>query len=259
MTEKNNKNSISLTPMMKQYFEIKDCYKDCILFFRMGDFYEMFYDDAVIASSALGIFLTKKTTLVEEIPMCGIPFHSYETYLNRLIKLGYKVAICEQTETPAVAKQRGYKAIVNREVVRIVTQGTLIEESLLESNNYNYLVAIYFMNNLFYVSWLDVSTNDFYIQNVEIIDLNNVLYTINPKEIIVLQDFNINLLSSEFHHIITFIDKIYHNSNVNFSLKSYEDFFYTHYKDMEKGKQVTLGKILNKDESIQIYNDSIIK
>ncbi len=231
MTKLPDKNSKELTPMMKQYFEIKDCHKDCILFFRMGDFYEMFYDDAVIVSSALGIFLTKKTTLAEEIPMCGIPFHSYETYLNRLIKLGYKVAICEQTETPQSAKQRGYKAIVNREVVRIVTQGTLIEESLLESNNYNYLVAIYYINNVFYVSWLDVSTNDFYIQNVEMIDLNNVLYTISPKEIIVLQDFNINLLSTEFHNIVTFIDKIYKNSNLNFSLSLYEDFFYTHYKE----------------------------
>ena len=129
-----------LTPMMEQYWNLKDQYEDCLLFYRMGDFYELFADDAVTAADILDITLTARGAKKGDgIPMCGVPFHSCEGYLAKLIKAGYKVAICEQTETPEEAKARGgYKALVNRDVVRVVTQGTLTEDNLLDKNTNNY-------------------------------------------------------------------------------------------------------------------------
>ena len=124
--------SPSITPMMAQYLNIKEQHKDYLLFYRMGDFYELFFEDAVTASQALNIVLTKRgKTESGDIPMCGIPFHAYESYLAKLIKQGYKVAICEQTEDPKEAKKRGAKSVVNREIVRLVTAGTLTEDNLL--------------------------------------------------------------------------------------------------------------------------------
>ena len=123
-----------LTPMMAQYLEIKSAHKDYLLFYRMGDFYELFFDDAVIASKALDIALTKRGKLDnQDVPMCGVPFHAYESYLAKLIRQGFKVAICEQTEDPREAKKRGSKSCVRREVIRLVTPGTLTEENLLDS------------------------------------------------------------------------------------------------------------------------------
>ncbi len=114
------------TPMMVQYLAIKRAHPDCLLFYRMGDFYELFFDDAVAASRALDITLTKRGKhLGADIPMCGVPVHSHQTYLIRLIRHGFKVAVCEQVEDPAQAKKRGNKAVVRREVVRVVTRGTL--------------------------------------------------------------------------------------------------------------------------------------
>ena len=129
------------TPMMAQYHMLKERHPGCLLFYRMGDFYELFFDDAIIAAEILDITLTKRGKNQEnEIPMAGVPFHSYEPYLAKLIRAGHKVAICEQTETPDEAKERvkkegkpASKALVNREVVRIVTQGTLMEDHLLEA------------------------------------------------------------------------------------------------------------------------------
>ena len=128
-----------LTPMMAQYLEIKSAHKDYLLFYRMGDFYELFFDDAVIASKALDIALTKRGKLDnQDVPMCGVPFHAYESYLAKLIRQGFKVAICEQTEDPKEAKKRGSKSCVRREVIRLVTPGTLTEENLLDSRKNNY-------------------------------------------------------------------------------------------------------------------------
>ncbi|MDX1359706.1 MAG: DNA mismatch repair protein MutS, partial [Clostridia bacterium] len=127
------------TPMMKQYFEIKDKYRDCILFYRLGDFYEMFFDDALEASKALGITLTGRNCgMKERAPMCGVPHHSSETYIKKLIEKGYKVAICEQVEDPKAAK-----GIVRRDVVRVITPGTITEESMLNEKRNNYLMAVY--------------------------------------------------------------------------------------------------------------------
>src|SRR5262244_3206683 len=132
------------TPMMAQYLEIKAANPDCLLFYRMGDFYELFFADAEIASRALGIVLTKRGKhLGADIPMCGVPIERADEYLNRLIKQGFRVAVCEQLEDPAEARKRGSKAVVRRDVVRLVTPGTLTEDSLLDAKSHNYLTAIF--------------------------------------------------------------------------------------------------------------------
>src|SRR5688500_8265582 len=122
-----------LTPMMAQYLEIKAANPDCLLFYRMGDFYEMFFEDAVTASRALGIALTRRGKhLGDDIPMCGVPVHAADDYLQKLIRLGHRVAVCEQTEDPEDTRRRGPKAVVRREVTRLVTPGTITEDALLD-------------------------------------------------------------------------------------------------------------------------------
>ena len=133
----------AVTPMMAQFLEIKEAHKDALLFYRMGDFYEMFFDDAVAAAEALDIALTKRGKhLGEDIPMCGVPYHAAEGYLLTLVRKGFRVAICEQLENPAEAKKRGSKSVVKRDVVRLVTPGTLTEDSLLEPRRNNHLCAM---------------------------------------------------------------------------------------------------------------------
>jgi DNA mismatch repair protein MutS len=132
-----------VTPMMAQYLEIKEAHPGSLLFYRMGDFYELFFDDAVAASEALDIALTKRGKHAgEDIPMCGVPVHAAEGYLLTLIRKGFRVAVCEQMEDPAEAKKRGSKSVVKRGVVRLVTPGTLTEDSLLEARRHNYLCAL---------------------------------------------------------------------------------------------------------------------
>src|SRR5258707_3884881 len=132
------------TPMMAQYLALKAAHADYLLFYRMGDFYELFFADAAKASEALDIALTKRGKhLGEDIPMCGVPVHAADEYLQRLIAQGHRVAVCEQTEDPAEARNRGPKAVVRRDVVRLVTPGTLTEESLLDARAHNFLTAIF--------------------------------------------------------------------------------------------------------------------
>src|SRR6188508_2983233 len=132
-----------VTPMMEQYQDIKAANPDCLLFYRMGDFYELFFEDAEIASRALGIVLTKRGKhLGQDIPMCGVPIDRADDYLQRLIGLGHRVAVCEQTEDPAEAKKRGAKSVVRRAVVRLVTPGTITEERLLDPGRANLFVAL---------------------------------------------------------------------------------------------------------------------
>src|ERR1700722_10712672 len=172
----------TLTPMMTQYHAVKGQYPDCLLFYRMGDFYELFFDDAIKAAAALDITLTKRG----ETPMCGVPWHSHEAYLARLIKLGHKVALCEQVETPEEAKKRGgYKALVQRDVIRVVTQGTLTEDTLLEKNANNYLTALAEVGGAMGIAWLDLSTGDFTLQPLFAKDLGATLERVNPGEILV--------------------------------------------------------------------------
>jgi DNA mismatch repair protein MutS len=154
-------NTADLTPMMKQYFKIKEQNEDCILFFRLGDFYEMFSEDAKVAAEELDLTLTTrdrgKENKEDRIPMCGIPYHSCEAYIARLIAKGYKVAICEQTEDPATAK-----GLVTREVTRVVTPGTVMEASMLEETRNNYISAVVLGNEEGAVCFADISTGEFY-------------------------------------------------------------------------------------------------
>src|SRR6056300_1857413 len=148
-----------VTPMMAQYLEVKARHADALLFYRMGDFYEMFFDDAVAAAQALDIALTKRGQhLGQDIPMCGVPVHAAEGYLLTLIRSGFRVAVCEQMEDPAEAKRRGSKSVVKRDVVRVVTPGTLTEESLLEARRHNYLAAYADVRGQSALAWVDIST-----------------------------------------------------------------------------------------------------
>ncbi|MBQ3889660.1 MAG: DNA mismatch repair protein MutS, partial [Clostridia bacterium] len=145
-----------LSPMMEQYFEIKKQYPDTLLFFRLGDFYEMFFDDAKIASRELELVLTGRDCGQEErAPMCGVPFHSADSYIAKLVARGYKVAICEQLEDPALAK-----GIVKRDVIRIVTPGTVIESSMLDEGRHNYLGSVFVIGTFAGCAFVDVSTGD---------------------------------------------------------------------------------------------------
>ncbi len=189
-------NSAAVTPLMAQYLQIKQEHKDYLLFYRMGDFYELFFDDAVTASKALDIALTKRGKHEgNNIPMCGVPFHAYESYLAKLIRQGYKVAICEQVEDPKEAKKRGYKAIVKREVIRLVTAGTLTEEPLLDAKRNNFLLTIAKSGDVLGLAWLDISTGDFYLQEVSLhkreedVVLSGILSRLNPVETVVSDSY----------------------------------------------------------------------
>ena len=175
-----------VTPMVRQYLDIKQAHPDELLLFRMGDFYEMFFDDAVGASAALDIALTKRGRhRGDDIPMCGIPVHAADSYVDRLIRAGFKVAVCEQVEDPAEAKKRGPKAIVAREVLRVITPGTLTEETLLDARSHNYLVALGRAGEALGLAWFDISTGDLCVTDVTIGTLATELARLNPGEILV--------------------------------------------------------------------------
>ena len=193
-----------LTPMMKQYFECKDKYPDCILFFRLGDFYEMFFEDAIVASKTLEIALTGKSCGLEErAPMCGVPFHSANSYISKLVENGYKVAIGEQLEDPATVK-----GIVKRDVIRVVTPGTVLEGSLLENKKNNYLLSLYKQDNNIGLTYVDISTGE---TNATFLSKDKVIEEIakiHPTEII-LNDLS---FKDELKNIAT-IGNIYINEN----------------------------------------------
>ena len=175
-----------VTPMMAQYLEIKAAHPDALLFYRMGDFYEMFFDDAVAASQALDIALTKRGKHEgADIPMCGVPVHSAEGYLLTLIRKGFRVAVCEQMEDPAEAKKRGSKAVVRREVVRLVTPGTLTEDSLLEARRHNFLAAWSQVRDEAALAWADISTGSFHVMPLTPVRLGPELARLAPSELIV--------------------------------------------------------------------------
>ncbi|MBE5896054.1 MAG: DNA mismatch repair protein MutS, partial [Lachnospiraceae bacterium] len=171
----------NLTPMMQQYMKTKKEYKDCILFYRLGDFYEMFFDDAIVASKALEITLTGKACGLEErAPMCGIPYHAVDSYLDKLVSKGYKVAICEQVEDPKLAK-----GIVKREVTRIVTPGTNTSLQSLEESKNNYIMSVVHLQNKIGISFADVSTGEFFLteaeENRKLLD---EIYKFSPVEVL---------------------------------------------------------------------------
>ena len=179
----------TVTPMMAQYLEIKSNHPGAILFYRMGDFYEMFFDDAVAASAALDIALTKRGQhLGEDIPMCGVPVHAAEGYLLKLIRKGFRVAVCEQLEDPAEAKKRGSKSVVKRDVVRLVTPGTLTEDSLLDARRHNFLAAFAQVREVSALAWVDISTGVFHVMSCAPARLAPELSRLAPREVILADD-----------------------------------------------------------------------
>lgn len=182
------------TPMMQQFLDIKFQHMDCLLLFRMGDFYELFFDDAIKASKILGIALAKRGKHAgENLAMCGVPHHSLESYLLKLLDYGAKVAICEQKETPEEAKKRGYKAVVKREVVRIITPGTILEESIIDDKQPNYLTSIAIDNQLnCTLCYVDISTSEIAITRCKLDELSSKLINLNPKEILISDRWQYN-------------------------------------------------------------------
>lgn len=180
-----------LTPMMKKYFLIKDNYPDCLLFFRLGDFYEMFFDDAVTASRVLDLTLTGRDCgMSERAPMCGVPYHAVDNYIRKLIENGYRVAICEQLSDPATTAKG---ELVERDVVRVVSSGTVMEEDILDERSSNYLCSIFTNTNAFGIAWTDISTGEFCVYEYSgenyLDKLSNLLGSISPSEIICNEDF----------------------------------------------------------------------
>ncbi|MGI9368576.1 MAG: DNA mismatch repair protein MutS [Ruegeria sp.] len=180
--------------MMAQYLEIKEAHADALLFYRMGDFYEMFFQDAVNAAEALDIALTKRGKHNDQdIPMCGVPVHSAEGYLLTLIRKGFRVAVCEQMESPAEAKKRGSKSVVKRDVVRLVTPGTLTEDALLEARRHNFLAAYAEVRDEAALAWADISTGAFHVMPLTSVRLSPELARLAPSELIVAEGQQQNL------------------------------------------------------------------
>lgn len=213
------------TPMMEQYLEVKSRHKDHLLFYRMGDFYELFFDDAIIASKELGITLTKRGKYMDEdIPMCGVPYHAADSYLSRLIKSGFKIAIAEQLEIEENQNlKKTYNKIFPRDVVRIVTPGTILEEQLLESHNNNYLLCIHAHEGKYVLSWVDITTGNFKIKKLDTknikAEISENFFRIDPKEIILSKRTKENLLIfdqlDKWSKSLTLIPEIYFDEQNN--------------------------------------------
>ena len=202
------------TPLMKQYKEIKSNFEDSILFFRLGDFYEMFFEDAVKASRELGLTLTSRNKEKNvDIPLAGVPFHSADSYITKLVSKGYKVAICEQTEDPKMAK-----GIVKREVVKIITPGTVVDVEALDAKSNNYLMSILKIENKLGIAYIDITTGEFKVTEVEkdddFVKLFNELNKIEPKEVLVTEDFygeikeKLDDFLQKNDSVVTFVDKV---------------------------------------------------
>ena len=202
------------TPLMKQYKEIKSNFEDSILFFRLGDFYEMFFEDAVKASRELGLTLTSRNKEKNvDIPLAGVPFHSADSYITKLVSKGYKVAICEQTEDPKMAK-----GIVKREVVKIITPGTVVDVEALDAKSNNYLMSILKVENKLGVAYIDITTGEFKVTEVEkdddFVKLFNEINKIEPKEVLVTEDFygeikeKLDDFLQKNDSVVTFVSKV---------------------------------------------------
>ena len=160
-----------MSPMMKHYLTVKEEYKDCIIFYRLGDFYEMFFDDAIKVSKLLDLTLTGRNCgLKERAPMCGVPFHAADLYISKLLSLGEKVAICEQTTAP------NGKELVNREVVKIATAGTITNNELINEKNNNFLASIYLKKDIIALAWADITTGEFLVRNFSGDNSSNELF-----------------------------------------------------------------------------------
>jgi DNA mismatch repair protein MutS len=222
-----------VTPMMEQFIEIKAANPDCLLFYRMGDFYELFFEDAEVASRALGIVLTKRGKhLGNDIPMCGVPVERSDEYLHKLIALGHRVAVCEQLEDPAEARKRGGKSVVQRGVVRLVTPGTLTEDSLLDARRNNYLLALARARTSsaedrgrFALAWIDISTGEFRVTECEAGQLAAEIARIEPGEIIVSDalyaDTEFAPLLRSFEHVMPLTRDVFDGATAERRLTDY--------------------------------------
>jgi DNA mismatch repair protein MutS len=180
-----SRSAAGVTPMLAQFLDVKEAHSDCLLFYRMGDFYEMFFQDAVDAAAALDITLTKRGKVEDrDVPMCGVPVHAAESYLSRLIRKGFRVAICEQAESPLEAKERGHKGPLKRDVVRIVTPGTLVEDEFLPPRENNFLIALGQSSGEVALSWVDLSTGDLFVEAVEEDRIEETLARLSGAELI---------------------------------------------------------------------------
>ena len=209
-----------LTPMMKQYLEVKEKHQDEILLFRLGDFYEMFFDDAILVSKELDLTLTKRATTKNDVPMCGFPYHVSDSYISKLINRGHKVAICEQVEDPKLAK-----SIVKREVIKILTPGTFTDSNYLNNRDNNYLLAAFLTKTSISISYVDYSTGDFYVTEKNFLSFDKLLnffvdefYKINPSELLInnLDDKNFKKILSKFSCYIN-----YYSADQNMDLEKY--------------------------------------
>ncbi len=192
----------NLTPMMQQYLSIKAEHQDCLLFYRLGDFYELFFEDATIAAPILDVVLTKRGKSEDDhIPMCGVPYHSSNPYIAKLLKAGFKIAVCEQLESPAEAKKRGPKSVVRREVVRIITPGTILEDHLLESNQDQNLVGIHLLDDDLSISSVDITTGKLILQKSSRQSIANDLIRLKPREILLAdKTFNDPIIRKALDH-----------------------------------------------------------
>ncbi len=214
-----------VTPMMAQFMEIKSANPDSLLFYRMGDFYELFFDDAEVASQALGITLTKRGKHQgADIPMCGVPVHAADDYLQKLIAKGHRVSVCEQTEDPAEAKKRGSKSVVRRDVVRLVTPGTLTEERLLDAGTSNYLMALTRLKGgslgndaVFGLAWIDMSTGSFQVSETDQQRLAADLAQVSPRELILadtlLQESELRLVAEQSGSALSPVPRAFFDSS----------------------------------------------
>ncbi|HJK87322.1 MAG TPA: DNA mismatch repair protein MutS [Candidatus Megaira endosymbiont of Hartmannula sinica] len=231
------------TPVMKQYLDIKFDNINSLILFRMGDFYELFYEDAIKASKILAIALTKRSNkLQNHIPMCGVPHHTLENYIAKLLEKNYKIAICEQTETPEEAKKRGgYKAVVERKVTKIITPGTLLEDSIIDSRSFNYLASIVIDNkkNIASIAYANLSTTEFSVTTLPFNQIENELTKISPREI---------LLNSDYQ-------KIYDNFSLMENNDNYTGGIYNNETKQQNNAQ--LNEVEENRNIIDIINNSI--
>ena len=231
-----------LSPMMKQYLKIKEQNQDCIIFYRLGDFYEMFFEDAKIASKELELTLTGRDCgLKERAPMCGVPFHSCESYIARLVQKGYKVAICEQMENPATAK-----GIVKRDIVRVITPGTILESSMLDEGKNNYICCIFSDNKTTGICFSDISTGELYateLNDKEVVEkIKSQLSSYNPREILIGGEIN------NFKSLSSFIKE-----NLSTTVEMLDDYKF----DFNVCKDIILSQF-NEKEFEQIKDTSVI-
>ncbi len=257
--------NVKTTPAMDRFLELKREHPEYVLFYRMGDFYELFFEDAVRVSEALGLTLTTRSKLGnKDIPMCGVPFHAYEIYLARLIKMGFKVAIAEQTEDPKEAKKRkGASAIVRRDIVRLVTAGTLTEETMLDSKKNNYIVSSCVREREIGLAWIDISTGAFFMQSIEIGKqkaydvLSSALSRFDPEEILfedrLLDKPEFFPLFGEYRDKFAMRSKTLYNyeSAVNTLLKAYKVKTLDTFGDFSKIELVAAGVLFDYIETTQ--------